>query len=179
MYNNPYMNSYSPQMTLDKMDENINKMQQMRNQLAQNMQSPTPTNLTQNFSLSPVPPYGMRFANTIEDVAKEQVFTDTPFFSQDMSILWLKNGKNQIRTYELKEIIPKDDKDLQIEYLTNRLEQLERKMNYEQFNSNASKPEIPEYTSTNDEPVGKPVEENKPSSVSRVSTSKKKQSGSE
>ena len=179
MYNNPYMSMYSPQMTREKIDESITRLQQMKEQLPQNMQAAVPTNLTQNFSLSPAPQFGMRFANTIDDVSKEHVFADTPFFSQDMSVVWVKNNKNQIRTYELKEIIPKDDKDLQIEFLTNKLEQLERIVKDEQFNSNASKTEVPEHTSTDDEPIGKSIKEDKPTSVSRVSTSKKKQSGSE
>lgn len=170
MYNNPRAYNLNQQNMYEQIDNQISHLQQLKDQMRNSVQQPS---INQTFQLAPTS-NSMRFANTIEDVAKEQVFIDTPFFSQDMSVLWLKNSKNQIKTYELTEIMPKDDKDLQIEYLTTRLEELERKMSNEQFNTNVSKTEISEYTKTNDEPTREPIEEDKPPSVSRVSKSKTK-----
>jgi len=52
------------------------------------------------------------------------VIGDTPFFSKDMSIVWIKNTKGEIRTYELAEIIQKDDKDIQIELLQAQINEM-------------------------------------------------------
>jgi hypothetical protein len=43
-----------------------------------------------------------------------------------MSVLWLKKASGEVKTYELKEIIEKDEKDLQIELLRAKIEELER-----------------------------------------------------
>jgi hypothetical protein len=51
MYNNPYMNSYNPQMTIDKINEQMNELNRMKQQLQQPAQQPT--NLTQNFQIAP------------------------------------------------------------------------------------------------------------------------------
>jgi TolA-binding protein len=83
-----------------------------------------PTSLTQNFQLAPTHQGGMRYANTIDDVGKEVVYTDMPFFSKDMSVVWIKNNKGDIKTYELKEIVPMDEKDMQIQYLQSQIEEL-------------------------------------------------------
>jgi hypothetical protein len=71
------------------------------------------------------------------------VLGDTPYFSKDMSVLWVKNVKGEIKSYELKEIVQKDEKDLQIEFLQAQIEDLkrERVINNEQpINSNVNEP---------------------------------------
>lgn len=122
MYNSPYY--YNSQMSLEKIDKQIEDLQKMKNQIQQPVQ---PTNLTQNFQIAPTREM-MRYANSIEDVQKETVYGTTPFFSNDMSVLWVKNTPNSIKTYELKEIIPKDEKDLKIEFLQAQIDQLKKGM---------------------------------------------------
>lgn len=100
----------------ERIDNEIQKLQQMK----ANIQQPTP--ITQNFQLAPTS--GIKYANTLDDVKKEMVYVDTPFFSKDMSVLWFKNSKGEIKTYELNEIIPKDEKDLKIELLQAQIEEL-------------------------------------------------------
>jgi prefoldin subunit 5 len=173
MFNNPYINNYNPQASIDRINAQINELEKMKTQMQQPIQ-PAPTNLTQNFQIAPTNNHTVRYANTIEDVAKEQVFYDTPFFSKDMSVLWFKSAKGDIKTYELNEIIPKDEKDLQIEYLQSQIEELKGKINNEQSNSNVDAKQNATNTTTNDETVGEPIKESKSTSVSRVSTSKKK-----
>ena len=56
------------------------------------------------------------------------VIGDTPYFSKDMSVVWIKNTKGEIKTYELAEIIPKDSKDFEIAYLKSQIEELKKEM---------------------------------------------------
>ena len=150
-----YNNYYNPQVASERIDNQIAQLQQMKAQLPQ---APQPTNLTQNFQLAPNSQYGMRFVETIEDVKREFVVSDTPFFSKDMSVLWIKNAKGEIKPYSLEEIIQKDEKDIQIEYLMNEIEKLKK-----------GKQENEKHGSDNDI---KSIKESKPPSVSNSVKSK-------
>ena len=173
MFNNPYIsNIYNQQMTIDKLNEEINKLERMKAQMQQPVQQPT--NLTQNFQIAPTNRDVIKYANSLEEVQRDMVIGDTPYFSKDMSVVWIKNTKGEIKTYELNEIVPKDEKDLQIELLQSQVNKLTKEVNkYEQYTSNANKPEVPTNTTEHDEPVGTTIKESKPTSVSRVSKSKK------
>ena len=173
MYNNPYnINAYSPQSNIDRINNQITELENMKKQI--NQQPVQPTNLTQNFQLAPTNQSSMRFANSIEDVKKSVILGDTPFFSNDMSVVWVKNNKGEIKSYELNEIIPKDEKDMQIELLMSQIQELKGMIQNERVNANVVKSEIPTNTTTNDESVGSTTKTSKSSSISRVSTSKKK-----
>ena len=121
MYNNPYMNSYNPQMTIDKINEQMNELNRMKQQLQQPTQ---PTNLTQNFQIAPTNRDVIRYASSMEEVQRDMVIGDTPFFSKDMSVVWIKNTKGDIKTYELNEIVAKDSKDMQIEFLQAQINEM-------------------------------------------------------
>lgn len=124
MYQNPYNNQVYIQ-ELQGMRDRIDKQLQ---QVTQPPQQQTP-NINQTFQLAPSPSQmGMKYANTIEDVNKELVFTDTPFFSKDLSIMWLKNVKGEVKAYELKEIVQKDERDLLIESLQLQIDELKKGM---------------------------------------------------
>lgn len=112
MFNNPYMQ----QQNLERINDQIKQLENIRNQ----MQQPVP--ITQNFQLAPSS--SIRYAKSIEEVDKSPVMGDTPFFSQDMAILWLKSASGEVKTYELKEIIKKDEKDLKIELLMAQIEEM-------------------------------------------------------
>lgn len=157
---------FNQQNMYEQIDGQINQLQQMKEQIKN--QQPA---INQTFQLAPQG--AMKYANTIDEVSREMVYSDTPFFSKDLSIVWIKNAKNDIKTYEMTEIIPKDDKDLQIEYLTTRLEELERKFNNEQLDTNVITAEDTTNTSRNNETTRESTEDEKPSSISRVSKSKK------
>lgn len=156
MFNNPYANAYNPQATRDRIDGQIAQLQQMKEQLV-NSPMPQPTNLTQNFQIAPNNGGLIKYATSIEDVQKEMVVGDTPYFSKDMSVLWLKNSKGEIKSYELNEIVQKDEKDLQIEFLMSQVNELKGMIKNE---SNAD---------TNES-----VEDEEPSDVQTVRGSKKK-----
>ena len=131
MYNNPYyQNIYSPQANIDRINNQIAELEKMRTQMSQ-QQNQTPS-INQTFQLAPNGRDTMKFMNNIDEVQKEIVFGDTPFFSKDMSVVWIKNTKGEIKVYELTEIIPKDSKDFEIAYLKSQIEELKKgKRKYE------------------------------------------------
>ena len=159
MYNNPYMNPYSNQSNVDKINEQITQLENLKKQ----MQQPAPTNLTQNFQLAPQNKEIIRYANSINEVQRDYVIGDTPYFSKDMSVVWIKNVKGDIKTYELNEIVPKDEKDLMIESLQMQLSELRK--------------EIKNAKSSN-EYATESIEDEEPTNVSihKSSTKKSKQS---
>ena len=167
MYNNPYVNNYNQQNINDRIDSQIAQLQQMKEQ----MKHQQPTSINQTFQLAPQQS-GMRFANSLEDVNKEIVYGDTPFFIKDMSVLWLKNVKGDIKTYELNEIIPKDAKDMQIEYLQAQIEELKGMIKNDANVTNANAEQDATNTSTDDGSIGTTTKKSKSSSVQKVSGSK-------
>ncbi len=145
-YARPYNNAISQQSMYEQIDNEINNLQQMRermkNNAMQNQQPIQPTNLTQNFQIAPTNNNGIKVVNSIEDVQKELAIADTPFVNNNYSTLWIKNAKGEIRTFELNEIKPKDEKDLIIEKLQSQIYQLNnqiKEMNtYEQQHNETS-----------------------------------------
>ena len=172
MYNNPYMQSYptnfNQQNLNERIDSQIAQLQQMKEQVKN--QQPA---INQTFQLAPTTTNIMRYVNSIDDVNKETVFVDTPFFSKDLSVMWLKNSKGEIKSYELSEIVQKDEKDIQIELLMSQINELKGIIKNEQFNTNDIGAKVTTNTSKLDDTNGTTVENEKPTSVSRVSKSKK------
>ena len=122
----PYFNQ---QPSIDRINSQISELEKLRNQLTQ------PTSINQTFQLSPNQS-GIRYSDSLEQVEKEQVFGDTPFFSKDMAVLWLKNSSGEVKNYELKEIVKKDEKDLKIEFLMAQIEELKKVVKNEPSNAN-------------------------------------------
>ena len=139
MFSNPYMNMYNPQANIDKINAQINELEKMRSQI---QQPPVqqPTNLTQNFQLAPTNRDVIRYATSIDEVQRDMVIGDTPYFSKDMSVVWIKNTKGDIKTYELNEIVPKDEKDIKIEFLMAQIEDLKKEMKNNESNANINEP---------------------------------------
>ena len=139
MFNNPYTNIYNPQASIDRINTQIAELEKLKNQIPQTTMQ-QPTNLTQNFQLAPSNNVAIRYADSIDDVQKSLVIGDTPFFSKDLSILWIKNTKGEIKSYSVTEIIQKDEKDLQIELLQAQLNELKGMINNESNNANVDAP---------------------------------------
>ena len=110
----------------------------------------------------------------MEEVQRDMVIGDTPYFSKDMSVVWIKNTKGEIKTYELSEIIPKDEKDLQIELLQSQVKELKGMINNEPNVTNDNAKQITTDTAEDDDTNGTTTEKIKSTSISRISTSKKK-----
>lgn len=162
MYNNPYFNTYNSQMNIDKLNEQINNLEKLKTQLQQPQPQAQPTNLTQNFQLAPTSRDVIRYASSMEEVQRDMVIGDTPYFSKDMTVVWVKNIKGEIKTYELNEIVPKDDKDLKIDFLMAQIEELKKGM---------SKYESDDVV---EESIANTIESKKSSNVSTISKSTKK-----
>ena len=126
MYNNPYLTNYNNQANIDRINNQMAELEKIRQQLQQPVQQPT--NLTQNFQIAPTNREVIRYANSMDEVQRDMVVGDTPYFSKDMSVVWIKNTKGEIKTFELNEIVPKDEKDIKIEYLQAQIEELKKGM---------------------------------------------------
>ena len=132
MYNSPYFNTYNPQARIDRINTQIAELEKLKQQLPQ--PNGAPTNLTQNFQIAPNSTT-MKYADSIEEVQRDIVVGDTPYFSKDMSVLWIKNTRGDVKSYELNEIIQKDEKDLQIEFLQAQIESMKKEMNKNESSS--------------------------------------------
>ena len=127
MYN-PYMNIYNPQNSIDRINNQIAELEKMKQQIPQIPTPSQPTNLTQNFQLAPNNNNNIRYANNIDDVKRDIVICTTPFFSKDMSVMWLKNINGDITSYTLAEIVEKDEKDIMIESLQMQINEMKGKI---------------------------------------------------
>ena len=158
MYGNPYIQNYNTpfaqQSLNERIDTQIAQLNQMKEQIKNNQQPA----INQTFQLAPNN-HTIRYANTIDEVSKETVYFDTPFFSKDMSVVWIKNAKGEIKSYELKEIVKKDEKDIQIELLQAQINEMKGMI------GNAR---------TNNEYVDEPVENEESTDVQPIKSSTKK-----
>ena len=163
MYGNPYMpQTFNRQEAVDRINQQMNELERMKQQMQQPPQPQQPTNLTQNFQLTPTNNNVIRYATSIDEVNRDMVIGDTPYFSKDMSVVWIKNTKGEIKTYELTEIIPKDNKDIKIEYLEAQIEELKKGLRENESNAIIN------------DTIAKPTESKKSTSVSTISKSTKK-----
>ena len=158
MFNNPYLNNINSQSNLDRIDAQISELEKLKRQ----MQQPMQPSINQTFQLSSNTKEQLRYANSMEEVQREPITGEVPFFSKDMSILWLKNSQNEIKTYELNEIVPKDEKDIKIEYLMAQIEDLKKEMRINELNAGIN------------DAITKPIEDEKSTNVSKLSKSTKK-----
>lgn len=120
MFGNPY---YNQQVSVDRINSQIAELEKMRSQIQQPMQ---PANINQTFQLGSQSQ--MKYVNSIKEVENELTTNDTPFFSKDLSVLWIKDSRGNIKSYEIKEIVQKDEKDLTIESLQNELDKLRKEI---------------------------------------------------
>lgn len=165
---NPYMIQGSYINDLQNMRDNIDKKIQQIQQ--QNYQQPT--NLTQNFQLAPTNGNNnIKNVNSLDEVQKELVLADTYFFNNDMTNLWIKNSKGDIRTFDVKEIVPKDEKDILIENLQKQIEELkENKAN--EYNKPNGEQLYEQSNAEYKEQFREQITKTEPSNVSNLSNNK-------
>lgn len=139
MYNgyNPYQyaTNFSPynqnsiqqlEQMRDQLDARIQTAQQQQQQSQQQPMIPNqPTNLTQNFQLAPQTNSNgdlqCQYADNIEEVKSTFVMKNAIFVTKDLSTMWQKDVSGNIRTFKTEEIIPRDEKDMQIQALQEEL----------------------------------------------------------
>ena len=110
---------FNPQFNIDRINNQILELEKMKTQLGNMQQVPI---INQTFQQTS--PSVLKYADSIDDVNKEMVIGDTPYFSKDMSVVWIKSIKGDIKTYELKEVVLKDEKDLMIESLQLQIKEM-------------------------------------------------------
>ena len=155
MFNNPY--GYNPQANVDRINSINNEIANLEMRRTQAMMPQPMQPITQNFQMLNGNSV-MRFANNIEEVQRDFVIGDTPFFSKDLSVVWIKNTKGEIKTYELNEIVEKDEKDIKIEMLQAQLDELKK--------VNINEP--------SNEYVDEPIKNEKSTGIQTISRNKKK-----
>ena len=153
-----YNSIYNAQPSLDRINAQIAELEKLKTQIQAPQQPIQP--ITQNFQIAPTNREVIRYANSIDEVQRDLVIGDTPYFSKDMSVVWIKNTKGEIKSYELTEVIQKDEKDLQIDFLKAQLEELKKGLK--------------ESARTNNTDVDEPIKSEKSSNVSNGRTSKSK-----
>lgn len=121
----PYMNQSVYEQNLENIIQQANgQLQQLRNR-------PTPTNLTQNFQITPQnsTPNELQsaYVSGVEEVKNIFMTKNGIFVDKGLTNLWFKNTEGNIRTFTLQEVVQKDEKDLEIEELKKQLEDLKKK----------------------------------------------------
>lgn len=131
-----YGNSYNNQMY-------VNDLQQIRDRIDRQLQmisppQPQTPQINQNFQLAPSQnSQSIKYAESLDEIKKELVFSDTLFVNKAFNLLWFKNASGEVKTYEIKEMVVKDEKDLKIEELEAKLNMLlkEREENESEYDS--------------------------------------------
>lgn len=117
------MNGYNQLSAIDRQIlEERNKINELEKQRIQAQYS-QPTILNQTIQAVPSST-GIRYAESIDDVNREMVFTDTLFINKDFTNMWYKTPQGKVRPFLLQEIVPKDEKDLRIESLEKQVREL-------------------------------------------------------
>lgn len=159
MFNNSYMPNYNQnfnqQSLSERIDNQIAQLNQMKDQIKNNQQPA----INQTFQLASNQS-GIRYANNIDEVQKDMVMMETAYFSKDMSVVWVKNSKGEIKTYELNEVVLKDEKDIKIDFLQAQIEQLKKEMKKNEYNANFIEPNEDEEP-TNVPTISKPSKKSK------------------
>lgn len=137
MYNgyNPYqyVNNFSPynqnsiqqlEQMRDQLDARIQTAQQQQQQ-SQQQQTPQIPQINQSFQLAPTTNSNSdlegRYAENIDEVKNTFVMKTGIFASKDFNTIWIKDVSGNIRTFKTEEIIPRDEKDMQIQALQEEL----------------------------------------------------------
>lgn len=125
MYNayNPYNNQMYMQ-DLQNMRDRIDRQMQIVNQNQPQAQTPQ---INQNFQITPTQNNNemqAKYVNDIDDVKNTFVMNIGLFINKQMSNLWIKDVRGDIKTFKLEEVIEKDEKDIEIENLKQELEKM-------------------------------------------------------
>lgn len=110
----------------EKIDRQMQQVQQMNQNQMQNQPIPQPQ-IHQSFQLAPQSSFSeiqAKYVSDINDVKNTFVMSLGMFLNKEMTTLWLKNINGEIRTFSLNEIIEQDPKDIEINNLKQELENM-------------------------------------------------------
>ena len=144
MYNgyNPYqyVNNFSPynqnsiqqlEQMRDQLDARIQTAQQQQQQ-SQQQQTPQIPQINQSFQLAPTTNSNSelegRYAENIDEVKNTFVMKTGIFATKDYSTVWVKDVSGNIKIFKTEEIIPRDEKDMQIQALQEELNSMKALM---------------------------------------------------
>lgn len=115
----------------------LQQLQQSQNQIPM-QQSP----ITQNFQIAPQSnnPNELQsaYVNNIDEVKNIFMTKNGIFVDKDLTVAWFKNTEGNIRTFNLNEIIQKDEKDKEIDSLRKQLDEMRTLL----FQKNERQPEV-------------------------------------
>lgn len=123
MYGNPYNNQMYMQ-DLQGLRDRIDRQMQMANQNQPQTQTPQ---INQNFQITPTQNNNemqAKYVNDIDDVKNTFVMNIGLFINKQMSNLWIKDVRGDIKTFKLEEVIERDEKDIEIENLKQEIEKM-------------------------------------------------------
>ena len=115
----------------------LQQLQQSQNQIPM-QQSP----ITQNFQIAPQSnnPNELQsaYVNNIDEVKNIFMTKNGIFVDKDLTVAWFKNTEGNIRTFNLNEIIQKDEKDKEIDSLRKQLDEMRTLL----FQKNERQPKV-------------------------------------
>lgn len=147
-YINPYVNPYNQQSVnnmqlvnnyddyLKYLEKEKDRVEKSKEQYINRFQQQPTLNQTIQVTPTPNQTIGIKHVKNASEVNNELVMAETSFILDDYSTLFIKNARGEIRTFEMKEIIPKDEKDILIEKLTKENEKLKGMIIDESANEN-------------------------------------------
>ena len=128
---NPYINTYNPQASVDRINAQIGELEKLKAQIPQ---QPMAQPITQNFQLAPNPTNNeleSKYVNNIDEVKGIFVMKTGVFLNKELNTLWIKNTNGDIRTFELNELVEIDPKDREITMLKQELEKMKERISNE------------------------------------------------
>lgn len=128
--NNFYGGMYNPQMNIDRINRQIEDLNNLKNQMQsppQMMNTQTPA-INQTFQLSNpqnnANDFDGKYAKDIEEVKNTLALKNTFFINNNIDTLWLKDVSGKIRTFTLTEVVELDEKDKEILALKKEIEDM-------------------------------------------------------
>lgn len=151
------MNYYNTGMympSVDRINKQIEDLQNLKNQMQNPMQMPNSTTpaINQTFQLANtnnMNDFDGKYANNIDEVKNTLALKNMLFVNKEMNILWLKDVTGNIKSYTLTEIVELDEKDKKIMELEKQIESMKGMiLNAKSDNVNVDEP-IAKSKSTN------------------------------
>lgn len=149
-----YYNSGMYMPSVDRINKQIEDLQNLKSQMQNPMQMPnsaTPA-INQTFQLANtnnMNDFDGKYANNIDEVKNTLALKNMLFVNKEMNILWLKDVTGNIKSYTLTEIVELDEKDKKIMELEKQIESMKGMiLNAKSDNINVDEP-IAKSKSTN------------------------------
>lgn len=128
-----YNNMYGFQPNIDRINRQIEDLQNLKMQMQspQQMMNPQTPAINQTFQLSnpqSLNDFDGKYVTGIDEVKNTLAIKNTLFVNKEMNLLWLKDVSGNIKSYTLTEIIELDEKDKKIQELEKQLNEMKGMM---------------------------------------------------